>query len=118
MKSLRYTVSHHLSKLHDELLAAVPSLQPVTNADGEREAVMRISGDGETLTLVVPDDAPDADIQAVLDAHDPTPPPLPPDPDEELVQAIQDAATLDDLKKALVGKLQAGQRGAVKGRPV
>lgn len=70
---LTYDRPHLLTKLHGELLAAVPALVP---APGE-PARLLIWGDGTTLTLTVPDDADEQAIAAVVAAHDPTPPPPP-----------------------------------------
>jgi hypothetical protein len=118
MKTLTFTQAHHLGKLHDELLAAIPALQPTGTGD-ERQAVMTVSGDGQTLTLQVPDGADEAAIQAVVAAHDPTPPAPPVDPDEELAAAIRavdtslivDPATkaaVEGLRDALLGTTRAG----------
>lgn len=98
-KTLTFDVQHHLSKLHDELLAEIPEVRPV---DGE--AVMLVSGDGAHLSLTVPDDADEAAIQSVVDAHDPTPPEPPPDPEDELAAAIEAATDMESLKAALLGK--------------
>lgn len=66
---LTYVHPHKLSFLHDEILAAVPEVAPV---DGQ--AVMLIQGNGETVTITVPDDLPEsvvAAITAVVETHDP-----------------------------------------------
>lgn len=42
--------------------------------------------------------------------------PVPIDPDADLAKAINNAVTVDDLKKALLGSLLTGQKGKVKGR--
>jgi hypothetical protein len=72
MKTLTLRKPHHLSKIHDELLAAFPEWIETTH--GERRALHSLCGDGETLTLSVPDATDDVAVQAVVDAHDPTPP--------------------------------------------
>jgi len=77
-KILHFQRPRHLDKLHGELLI-LPALKPITNARGEREAVLLLSGKDDNIWLTVPDDADEAAIQAVVDAHDPTPPP-PPEP--------------------------------------
>jgi hypothetical protein len=80
VKPLRYSRPHHLGKLHDELLAAVPELAALERDDGSREAVFTLSGDGSRLELQVPDDLDQkaiAAIAAVVDAHEPSPPPPP-----------------------------------------
>lgn len=126
MKTLTYTQPHHLSTIHDELIAAVPALAPEVGADGRRVARASVSGDGSTLTLRVPDDTDEAAVLAVVEAHDPTPPPPPPDPDAELAAAITAVSTseivdpaaraaMDALKAALLG---GTRRGRVAGRPL
>jgi hypothetical protein len=112
MKTLTYTQPHHLSKLHDELLT-IPGLRPVGEGEA-RTAAMSLSGDGQALTLRVPDGADEVAIRAVVEAHDPTPPPPPPDPQAELAAAIEAvdtstivdpavAAAIEALKAALLG---------------
>ena len=73
MKTLTYTIPHNLSLLHDELLAASPELRPV-QAEGADfpEPVMQVEGTDTTVRLIVADDADEAAIQAVIDAHDST----------------------------------------------
>jgi hypothetical protein len=117
VKKLTLEVPHHLSKLHDELLT-IPSIQPV---DGR--AVMTVSGDGQKLTLQVPDTADEGAIRQAVSSHDPTPPPPPPDPDAELAAAIAAVdttgivdpaakAAVEALKGALLGKVRAGRVAA------
>ncbi|HEY8342212.1 MAG TPA: hypothetical protein VIK75_04275 [Calditerricola sp.] len=129
---LKFNRPHHLCKLHDEILAAVPALRPVPGSDGVPVARLLIGGDGQTVEMVVPDDlAPEdlAAIEAVVNVHDPTPPPPPPDPDEELMQALEvanaqvqastDFVTLRAAVMKLVSALQGKVRpGRAKGRPV
>lgn len=74
MRTLTFTRPHRLGKIADELLAGVPALRATANAAGELVARSAVSGDGATLTLSVPDAAPDAAIAAVVAAHDPTTP--------------------------------------------
>jgi acyl-CoA hydrolase len=105
MRGLRYRQPHHLGKLHLELLAAIPGLQPI-----EGSARCIVSGDGISLQLSVPDEIDPLQIQAVVEAHDPTPPPPPEDAHQralgrvrELYAATQAATTIAQLKQALVG---------------
>ena len=115
---LRYERPHHLSKLHDELLVAIPALRPQPGPTGELEARLLIGGDGETVEMIVPDDLTPEDIaaiEAVVEAHDPTPPPPPPDPDAALREAVEQAQTLAELKAALLGRLKPAR---VKAEPV
>lgn len=101
-KRLPFAKAHRLSKLHDELLAA--GITPE-----------RVEGtvDGKTCWITVDDAFDPAVVQAVVDAHDPTPVPAP-DPDAELAAAIQAATTLEQLKAALLGN--SGRAAKAKGR--
>ena len=72
MKTLTYTVLNKLDILHDELLAAIPSLGPIPTAGGGREAIMALHGNDQEITLWVPDNADEAAIAAVVEAHDPS----------------------------------------------
>lgn len=65
-----------LSKLHDEILAAVPALRP-----DEKGPRLRVEGTDERVRLEVREDVKDVDeaaLTAIVAAHDPTPRPLPP----------------------------------------
>lgn len=76
-QTLTYAKEHLLSKLHDDLVAAIPGLAPVTipgDPNGLMTPMMAISGDGQTVVLDVPDDTNEAEVAAVVAAHDPTPP--------------------------------------------
>jgi hypothetical protein len=77
VRTLTFDRPNLLSKLHDELLAAVPAVRPVTGPDGTLVAVMRVEGDGNLIRLTVPDAADETAITAVVAAHDPTPDPVP-----------------------------------------
>ena len=70
MTRLTYAKEHRLDQLADELVAALPGLI-VTDADGRRTALHRLSGDGTTLTAEVPDDITEAVVAAVVTAHVP-----------------------------------------------
>lgn len=72
MKNLTFNRPNLLSKLHDELLAAVPSIRPVNGTP-----VMAVSGDDTHVYLTIPDNADNVAVTAVVNAHDPTPPPVP-----------------------------------------
>ena len=88
-KTLHFQHLHHLNKLHGELLTT-PTLQPITNTHGKREAVLLLSGGDDDIWLTVPDDADESAIQAVVDAHDPTPPPPPePPPHVKTLRALR-----------------------------
>lgn len=80
MKRISYPSGNPI-KLVDEL-AAVPSLAPIVLENGWKEARFQIGSDDRGgVWLIVPDDADDAAIAAVLAAHDPTPAPVPALPD-------------------------------------
>lgn len=72
---IKYTKANNLAQLHDELAAALPSLLPV---DGASQLI--VEGEGEDIWLTVPDDFTDkAALDAVVAAHTPQAPKLPPD---------------------------------------
>jgi hypothetical protein len=71
MKRLHFTRANNLNHLHDELLAAMPSLRPAPNARGELEAVIQVEGLKDDLWLTVPDSADATAIAATVQAHDP-----------------------------------------------
>ena len=78
MKTLHFQLENDLSLLHDELLAAVPSLRPVqcgfvdpVTRGPTLEPVMRMEGLAGEVWLVVPDDAEEAAIELVVRAHNP-----------------------------------------------
>ena len=72
MKRLHYPIPNNLSLLHDELLAAIPVLEPIMGPDGEREAVMQVEGDAGNVWLTVPDGVDEGAIATVVLAHDAT----------------------------------------------
>lgn len=70
MKSLTFPKAHGAA-LVDDLFAAFPEWVMIDPETGERSTDVQISGDGATLTLTVPDDADEATIAAVVNAHTP-----------------------------------------------
>lgn len=64
-------------------------------------AVFAISGDGTTITVSVPDGSDENAIAAVVAAHDPTPPPEPPDPDKVFYVALNSATTVTQVRTLL-----------------
>lgn len=101
---LTFNTPHHLSKLHDELLAAgfVPRL---------------VEGDGASVSLEFDSAVDEGAVGAVVDAHDPTPPALPLSPVERIaaleaeVQGILDrtaATVVSDPDAAKVRDAVAG----------
>ena len=100
---LSYERPHNLTALADELFQAVPSLASIINADGEREAVAQICGDGEVITIHAADelldDATRAAIDVVIAKHtNPAEVPPPPSRDEKLRAVIEDG--IAELSKA------------------
>lgn len=65
MKKLHFVKLNDLSRLHDELLAAIPNLRPLPAGP-----VMTVEGLGDDIWLTVPDGAGEASIAAVVQAHD------------------------------------------------
>ena len=103
MKRLHFAKPNNLSRLHDELLAAIPTLRPIPNARGENEPVMAVEGRGDDIWLTVPDDADEAAIAAIVQAHDATRvAPRVPDPD---LAAWNAATTLPEVKAILARRL-------------
>ncbi len=99
---LRYTRAVHISKLHDELLRALPELRPL---DSE-QAVMTVEGSGSEVTLTVPDGVSVSAIESVIAAHDPTPP-AQRNPDAELDALLSSATTIAALRSAIIGRVKA-----------
>ena len=124
MKRLHFTRANNLNQLHEEIVAAVPSVRPQLNAFGEQEAVMTVEGKGDDIWLTVPDDADETAISTVVTAHVPREVP-PVDPDGDLraaIVAVDTSKILDpsvrqafeDLKAALTGsKNQPAAAGRV-----
>lgn len=83
------------AKLYDELLAALPALRPVAVTDAPYPVAQLGLAAGATANEVIaetPDTVTAAQVQAVVNVHDPTPPPLPPDSTRPpaLPQALRD----------------------------
>lgn len=108
-KVLIYTHPYDLSKLADELIAAIPSVRPVVGPDGKMWGVMTVAGlpDG-VVEIIVPEDVDEKAIAAVIAAHDPTPKivpaPGPTQPEQlsafiaAMAPALGSATTLGELK--------------------
>lgn len=69
MRLVQYTKRVLAAKLHDELEAAIPALR--TPADTS-EARLSVRAGPTACTLAVPDDVPNAALDPVVAAHDPT----------------------------------------------
>jgi hypothetical protein len=66
--ALHYVKKNDLSQLHDELIAAIPSLAPTPKGP-----VMAVEGLGDDIYLTVPDGTDEQAVAAVVDAHVPSP---------------------------------------------
>ncbi len=99
---LNFERTVHLSKLHDELLAAMPELRPVD----DEQPVITVEGDDTEVWLTVPDWVDVAAVEEVVADHDPTPPEEP-DPDEELDALLGSATTIEALRDAFIGRVKA-----------
>lgn len=100
MQILHYVKQHDIDKLRNELETAGVVILYLAHTD-------------EEIWIGIPDDAPQEMIDAcntVVANHDPTPPPPPPSPDEVVIQELQAATTLDDVKAALIKRFQAMQQ--------
>lgn len=95
MAVFTYTKPHHAGKLYDELVAAVPALKPVKTPDGAWVAVWQLEEQGDVVKVKVPDElgVKEAEIRAVVMAHDPTPPP-----------PAKEQATVETVRKGLQGR--------------
>lgn len=78
MKRIHFNKPNNLSKLHDEILAAIPSLRSVPNPRGDMGSNGRIykipvmthvEGNGQDIWLTVPDNVDEAAISTVVNAH-------------------------------------------------
>ena len=111
MKRLHYPIPNNLSLLHDELLAAIPVLDPIMGPGGEREPVMQVEGDAGNVWLTIPNDVDEGAIATVVLAHDatklqPEPPPQRRTRIKELVAIGRlnwTAAECDELVELLAG---------------
>ena len=87
MKRLHFVKPNDLSRLHVQLLTAIPTLaQTFVGGDGRRVALpenLQVEGLGNDIWLTVPDSADEAAIAAVVQAHNPLAPPPPPTPDQQ-----------------------------------
>ena len=109
MKQLRFNQAHNLSKLAEELVTAIPSLEKTrVRTDGAfvgyKEAIpdhLRMEGLEDDLIITVADDADEVAIQAVIDAHDATPRTVTPTRKEELLAIGKDNWT-DAQQKELI----------------
>lgn len=100
MKELVYERAVNLSKLHDELLAALPELRPVD----DETPVMTVEGDDTEVRLTIPEGVDLATIEAVVSAHDAIPLPEP-DHLAQFKAEIAAAVTIHEIKAALLGPL-------------
>lgn len=120
MKRLTFNRKNDLGQLLGEIEAAVPALRP-RDVEGERQAVVSVSGAGEQVVVLVPDETGEADVAAVsgvVASHVPKPKAPPPD-----VRAlwntyrtnVQAATTVAQIKAALVNDLGPLLRAMARG---
>jgi hypothetical protein len=94
---LHFVKEHDIAKLWSELEAAGVVILDMYHTETE-------------IWIGIPADAPQEMIDAVntvVANHDPTPLPPPPTPDEIVIQELQAATTLDEVKAALIKRFQA-----------
>jgi hypothetical protein len=91
----------NVRKLMDELLAAIPAARPI-DVGGLRMAVTTVEGTDAWAAVTLPETIPDADVQAVINAHDGLPDVLPPAPNYG-----SDAADIDKQAATAVQQLRA-----------
>ena len=78
MKILKFVRKHDLSQLHDELIAAIPSLAPVfpESPDPDLPAAMipviGVYGRRSTIWISVPDDTDPEPVASLVAAHTPS----------------------------------------------
>lgn len=105
MRALHYERPVHLDRLHDELLAALPALRPQAG-----RPVLAVQGTPAEVWLLVPDDADEPSIAAIVEAHDPTPPAPQPALTEQLATILASATELSQATRdALVAALRGEQ---------
>lgn len=68
MKTVTIQKTHHLSQLTDELFDQFPAWR-TQRPDGLYQTDVAVGGDGETVTLTLPDDADEVAIRAAVTAH-------------------------------------------------
>lgn len=110
MKILTFQHPNSLDQLHDELLAALPALRPIRDPSGRifpdgtpaLVPVMRVEANGDAITLIVPDDADEMAIRAVVQAHVPAPPSPAADPAAAAQQRAADTALVLQAFAAIV----------------
>lgn len=98
MQTLHFTKPHEINQLRQELEARGIQIIDLAHRDDD-------------IWITVADDAPVATIEEVVNAHVPAPPPPPPPtPDELVIQELQTATTLDEVKAALIKRFQTLQQ--------
>lgn len=106
MKTLTFSQQpHNLAKLCDELFLAFPEWRvPVTIPVPGFTTEVKISGDGNTLTIEVPDDADEGEVTSIVESHDPTPV-VTVDPLKTALDATADEVTVSADEKTFFQKL-------------
>jgi len=101
-KKLTFAVAHNLNKIAEELFVAFPSfIVDTPGALFPKRSLAGITGDGKVLVLWVPKDTDEAQVAAVVAAHDPTPPAPKPSAKDLARVEIRSANTLPELKAAV-----------------
>lgn len=91
----------HPAKLMDELLTALPDLRVVSTKEAPADPKLRIFSKGRETWIEVPDDVEESAVEAVLAAHNPTPPQPPVTARQRLLEALAGANSIAALKTAL-----------------
>lgn len=69
MKTLQYTKANKPNLLQEEL-AALPALQDAEWREGLERRELKFTSDGLNISIDVPNDVLDADVEAVIAVHD------------------------------------------------
>ena len=104
MKLIVFEKKHHAGKLINEL-EQISVLKPIETEEGKQAIFTLKHNEDNIIYLRVPDNVSEAEIQTIIENHDPTPPEPLPDPDEELYNAIEVATNFEELKGALLGQV-------------
>jgi hypothetical protein len=94
---LHFVKEHNIDRLYQELIDAGVTVLDLMHTDTD-------------IWIGIPADAPQEMIDAVntvVANHQPIPLPPPPTPDDIVIQELQAATTLDEVKSALIRRFQA-----------
>jgi hypothetical protein len=90
------TKPHNLPQLLDELLSAIPGLRPTNGG-----AIVQIEDNGDVIRVRFPDPVDPAQVNSVIAAHVPAPPPTPPDYGTDTTPLNQIADAVSQLRQYL-----------------